>query len=184
MGNDGVLVVPDAKLALIGEHSIRVRARRIGEPSSLESEGTTLTVWVDPDAPQVDLKVVSSEQGAMLVAEGRDIGTGARDIVYAWQLDDDERGTFDATSVRALSDLGNAKRVSVYARDRAGNVSKAATVDAATVRAKAKAAAAAIPGGGCASTSADATLLGAWALLALFAATRPRRQRASRRARR
>src|SRR5690606_30109772 len=85
----GALVVEDPKLALLGEHQIRLKGRRAGDWRSL----TTLdpvTLHVDPYRPWVELTV---EDGAV-VATGQDIGSAPEDLEFAFSLDRAPYGAF------------------------------------------------------------------------------------------
>lgn len=131
VARDGALIVKDGKLRLSGEHEITVRSRFADDPNSLESEAEAqvFTVHVDALAPEVRLE----RRGDVLVAIGSDDATSVANLEYAWQLDDGRVGAFDALDQLALKDL-DARRVTVVARDIAGNVSKPAAVDVAIER--------------------------------------------------
>ncbi len=148
----GRIVVKDGKLNLAGEHTITVRSRIIGEPNTLEAEGTALTLWIDPAPPTVSLK----RHGENLSAQGRDNATAAVDLLYSWQLDDQEAGAFAALDQLSLDEL-QAARVTVRVQDRAGNISNAASIDVRTekVRLKDERDAEPLLAGGCSSTNSN-----------------------------
>lgn len=171
---EGVLVVKDPKLRLVGEHTILLRARTIGDPNSLMpvDAAESVKVWVDPEPPRVELVQV----GDQLVARGWDIGSRVEDLRWQWQLDDGEWSEASDVSSRSIFEV-EARRAAVRAVDGAGNVSKSSGLDVVVARKRfddeAKA------NGGCAQVGID----GAWlAGLALAGALglRPRRRRHAR----
>ena len=129
----GRIVVKDAKLNLAGQHTITVRSRVLGEPNTLEAQGTSVSLWIDPSPPVVSVQ----RQDSFITAQGRDDATDAVDLVYAWQLDDAAPGEFaplDRLDIETIS----ASRVSVRVRDRAGNVSNSAAIDIVTEKVRLK----------------------------------------------
>jgi hypothetical protein len=167
-GGDGVLVVKDPKLRLLGEHVITVRARIIGEPSSLEEEGESVKVWVDPEPPRVELVLV----GDSVVARAWDVGSPVEDLRYQWQRDDGPWGEVTRSSVQPLAELFG-RRVAVRAIDGAGNVSKSAGLDLTVARRRFEEESKSR--GGCSQAGADAAWLGALALAGGLALRRRRR---------
>jgi MYXO-CTERM domain-containing protein len=165
---EGIVVVRDPKLRLVGEHTVTLRSRFIGEPNSLEPAGEAVTVWVDAEAPRVELK----QQGQDVVASGWDIGSPLEDLTWQWQLDDGEWSDPSNITVRPLEELFG-RRVAVRAIDKAGNVSKSAGLDLTV--AKRRAAEELKMAGGCAQTGTDAAWLGGLALALAFAIRRRRR---------
>ncbi|MFZ9890030.1 MAG: hypothetical protein ACO3JL_21240, partial [Myxococcota bacterium] len=69
--SDGVLVVEDAKLRLVGGHHLRFRVRHHGAPTSLRDVEGALRVITDPVAPWVSRALDESH----VVARGDDVGT-------------------------------------------------------------------------------------------------------------
>ncbi|MDP2343290.1 MAG: hypothetical protein Q8O67_20195 [Deltaproteobacteria bacterium] len=171
----GRLVVKDAKLNFAGEHTITIRSRVVGEPNTLEAEGTAVSVWIDPLPPTVTVR----RDDSFVNARGVDNATAAVDLLYSWQLDDNEPGEFAALDRLDLDDL-EATRVSVRVKDRAGNIGNAAALDVRTekVRLKDERDAAPIMSGGC-SSSATGSNGGVVVVsgLALVLGFRRRRQR-------
>ncbi len=172
-GADGVVVIKDPKLFLVGEHTVTLRARTIGDPNSLEPEdgAQSVKVWVDPEPPKVDLKVVGED----VVAHGFDVGSPFEALRWQWQLDDGDWSDPGTTSVRSVKELAHdgARRVAVRAIDAAGNVSRAAGLDLIVAGKRIDEEAAAR--GGCAQTGADGLWLGALALASALALRRRRR---------
>jgi MYXO-CTERM domain-containing protein len=169
---EGDLLIEDAKLKLVGQHTLRLRARRIGEPTSLVQADGELRFWVDPQKPWADLVV----NGGVLEASATDVGTLPEDLVYAWAFDG-EWGEYDDVRSMDLEDLEDVRRVSVRVRDLAGNVSNPVTVDLGSARALEERRTDRLePGllgpmtqGGCSSAGgASSALLGALALLLLL----------------
>src|SRR5690606_30993256 len=54
-GDDGVVTVRDPKLALVGEHVLRFRARHADDLSSLQDLDGVVRLWVDEQAPWAEL---------------------------------------------------------------------------------------------------------------------------------
>lgn len=121
----GALLLDDKKLAFVGEHTIALRGRTVGDSLSLQDTPDFVSVWVDPSPPQVTLE----HAGEVLVAHGEDLGTNALDLEYAWRVDDEPFGDFSRVSIRSVSDFDGARKVSVMALDRAGNISIPRTID-------------------------------------------------------
>lgn len=170
---EGVLVVRDPKLRLVGEHQVTVRARIIGEPNSLEPDGETVSVWVDPEAPRVELDRVGQD----VVARGWDVGSPLEELRWQWQLDDGAWSEPGTDSVRPLAELFG-RRVAVRALDAAGNISKAAGLDLTVAKKRADDEAKAA--GGCSQADGDAAWLGALVLAGTLALRRRRRDDALR----
>lgn len=179
VSNGTSIVVRDPKLRLTGEHSIVVRSRLASDPNSLEPDGDTITVWVDGLPPQVSL----ARSGEYIVAIGSDDASLVGDLEYAWQLDDGRMGEFAPLDRLAIDDI-TARRVSVVARDRAGNSSKPAAIDVVIERRRQvdeRDTAARIQAFHCDATSNDGVALWSAALVGLGAlALRRRRTTASR----
>ena len=171
---DDVVVVRDAKLRAAGEHTITLRSRLRDDVNSLETEGQTVSVWVDA----VDPTVALARRGDQLVAAGADDATPAGGMVYAWQLDDGAWSDFSTNASLPLDGL-KAHRVAVKAQDLAGNVSRVVGVDVGTEqrRLRVDREAESAQSMGCASTSSasSATPLAA-ALVGLLALRRRRRR--------
>lgn len=121
----GSLLLDDKKLAFLGEHTIALRGRTIGDSLSLQDTPDFVSVWVDPSPPRVTLE----HAGEVLVAHGEDLGTDAADLEYAWRADDEPFGDFSRVSIRSLNDFEGARKVSVMALDRAGNISIPRSID-------------------------------------------------------
>ncbi len=170
---EGVLVVRDPKLRIIGEHTVFVRARIIGEPNSLQAaqDALPVKVWVDAEAPRVELTQV----GDQIVARGWDVGTRVEDLRWQWQLDDgDWSGDASDVAVRSVFEI-DARRIAVRAVDGAGNVSKSAGLDVVIARKRVDEEAQA--NRGCAQAGLDGAWLGALTLLSVGALVRRRRRR-------
>lgn len=168
---EGTLVVKDPKLRLLGEHTVFVRARIIDEPSSLQraEDAVQVSVWVDPEAPRVELKQV----GDQLVARGWDIGTRTDDLKWQWQLDDGAWSDASDVAVRSVFEV-DARRVAVRAVDGAGNLSKSAGVDVVIARKRVDEEAKAR--GGCAQVTLDGAWLASLGALGILGIARRRRQ--------
>ena len=52
-GADGVLTVEDSKLALVGHHTVSIKAMRGLDWSSLSEGEAAVDVWTDAEAPSV-----------------------------------------------------------------------------------------------------------------------------------
>lgn len=128
--DDGVVTVRDPKLALVGEHVLRFRARHANELTSLTDLDGSVRLWVDVQAPWAELRV----DGGALVAAGQDVGTRPEDLWFSWKLDDGAWS--EAAPERRLEAdvLEGVRRASVRAHDLAGNVSRPVTLDLATAR--------------------------------------------------
>jgi uncharacterized protein (TIGR03382 family) len=126
---DGVLVVKDPKLSLIGKHTITLRGRHAGDWRSLTNH-EPIELWVDPYRPWAELKV----EGGAVVASGTDIGTMPAGLTYAWSFDRGELTDFGARSRIPLEELEDVRRVTVVTQDQAGNISRPVTVDLASSR--------------------------------------------------
>ena len=164
----GRLVVKDGKLNMAGEHTITVRSRIIGEPNTLETEGTAVSLWIDPTPPSVSVQ----RSGEYVTAHGADNATATVDLRYSWQLDDEEPGEFGALDRLALDEL-TASRITVRVQDRAGNIGNAASIDVRTEQVRLmnqrEREAEALLLGGCNSTSKDGSVVvGALGLLLLL----------------
>ena len=153
---EGVLVVKDAKLRLVGEHTVLLRARSIGDPGSLTpvAAAESIKVWVDPEPPRVELAQV----GDQVVARGWDIGTRVEDLSWQWQLDDGVWSAASNISSRSLLEL-DARRVAVRAIDAAGNVSKSSGLDLVVARKRALAVSETHASRGCAQVGVDGVWL-------------------------
>ena len=174
VSHGGTLVVHDPKLRFTGEHTITVRSRLANDAASLEADGDTLTVWVDGQPPQVRLE----RDGDFVVAIGSDDASLVGDLEYAWQLDDGQPGDFAPLDRLALADV-SARRVAVVARDRAGNLSKPAAIDAAIERRRRtdeRELASRVNAFHCDASSSDGMALWSAALLGLGAIGRRRRR--------
>jgi len=117
-------VLRQANLALDGTHEIRVRARRIGEPRSLDPTPAVLRVVVDRTPPELDVRVVDGEA----VVETRDRATPAADLYPEYRIDGGDwqrvpySGRIDLVSHRA----SGARRLDVRVMDSAGHTSSVA----------------------------------------------------------
>ncbi len=129
-GDDGVVTVRDPKLALVGEHALRFRARHEGDLTSLTDLEGTLQLWVDEQAPWATLEAANG----VLLASGQDVGTHPSDLSFSWRVDDEEWSEFGAERTRSHDEVEGVRRVSVRARDLAGNVSSPVTLDLRTAR--------------------------------------------------
>jgi len=169
-GNE--LLVKNAKLNLTGEHIVTVRSRYIDDPNSLEQDGTDIVVQVDAQAPRVLLE----RRGNFLVAVGSDDATNVADLEYSWKLADDKDGGDFAALDRLDLDTVDASRVSVVARDRAGNVSRPSSVDVKVERRRLvdEREFSNVLASGCAATGADVSVGGLALLLGLFVSRRRR----------
>jgi hypothetical protein len=172
---DGSVVVRDPKLKLIGEHTVTLRARTIGDPNSLEpeDEAQSVSVWVDAEPPKVDVKQVGKD----VVAHGSDIGSTEEQLRWQWQLDDGAWSASTTTSVRSIAELteNGARHVAVRALDPAGNVSKAAGLDLEIAKRRVDDEDKRTSTFGCAQVGVDGAWLGALAL-GLTAIVRRRRR--------
>ena len=132
VARDGVVVVKDGKLSLVGHHEVLLRSRWRGLPNSL-SDGESVDVWVDALPPRAQLV----REGDEIVATGSDDGSPANSLQWSWQIDDGAFGDFSSQSRLQLAEL-SAGRVSVVARDQAGNVSRPVSLDLQVARARLK----------------------------------------------
>lgn len=168
--HQGEIIVRDGKLALAGEHTLYVRSRGIGDPNSLEpaEEAARLTLWVDPSPPTVELQV----NGDIVTAVGDDNVTPFNQLVYSWQVGDNDASDFDDEATLDLDDVNvkEGSRIVVRARDLAGNISRAAVIDSKVAKLRLKDQREADDSllGGCAATPASTTWLLALAGLAFF----------------
>lgn len=179
--SDGVLTIDDPKLALVGEHRLDFRTRRAGSAGFLTPSRRPVKVWVDGQKPWAELAI----EDDALVARGRDVGSLPADLVFAWSFDGDDWGEFADQRRVPLEDVEDVRRVSVRARDLAGNVSNPVTIDLGSERAIAerfgRTDRLAVPDaiGGCAQTTGASFgtvgLLGG--LLAVLGLARRRRRR-------
>jgi hypothetical protein len=158
---DGFVVLSDPKLAFVGQHNVEVRARPAGSTRGWTSL-PSLSMWHDPIAPRVRLV----RQGDRLIAQGSDEGSSAAALQYAW-AHDGTWGEFGDVTTTDLLPLVDVRRVSVRARDGAGNVSIPATVDLHTRALRVDRLAPSTTDSGCAASSATSTTAAWFALLAL-----------------
>lgn len=153
--SDGALHVEDGKLRLSGRHTVFTRVD--GPDGVTELPG--VTVWVDARAPRVLL--AQTAQGVQATA------TDVEDtsLTYAWRLDDGARTAFDTADSLDMVALAGAQRVWVWAKDRAGNVSKPAMVTLPRKDAASRTPAGGLTAEGCTQSSAAP----AWLALAALA---------------
>jgi len=128
VNGDGEFVVKDGKLRFIGQHHILYRARHKGDYNSLAPVAQEVSVWVDPIAPKVELVVA----GDSVVALGSDYGTQEEDLQWAFASNHGTFSAFSYDSIMPLSAFGDAREISVIAKDLAGNVSRPVTLDLGT----------------------------------------------------
>lgn len=156
-----------------GRHTISVRARIAGEPSSADSEPAQFTFIIDPVAPELSARL---DEGAV-VAEATDNHDSA--LEYSFQFDDGAASEWGASDRAAIPE--GATRIVVRVRDAAGNVTERIITRQAIIRGGPTTDA---DGGGCgcrvggSSSSGgrgSAGLLGLFAAGAVVAARRRRR---------
>ncbi len=99
-----------------GRHTLQVRARVAGEPSTTDPEPATVSFTVDGVAPTLRAWLESGS----VVAEASDEGTPAERLEYAFQVDDGPATPWGLT--RRYPVPPGARRVTVRVRDANGNV--------------------------------------------------------------
>lgn len=171
----GVLTVRDPKLRVVGAHTVTLRSRLVGEPASMGAASEPMEVWVDADAPRVELVQV----GHTVVARGWDLGTRTEELRWQWQLDEGAWSEPGPDSVRPLEELFG-RRVAVRAWDLAGNVSRGAGLDLTVARMRAAELSStshtsSAAGGGCAAQGLDGAWLAGLGLTLLLGRRRARR---------
>lgn len=163
----GALTVRDPKLRLMGQHAVVLRARLVGEPGTLGAPAEPVVVWVDTEAPRVELV----QAGHTVVARGFDVGSRPDELRWQWQMDDGAWSEPTGDSVRPLVELLG-RRVAVRAIDAAGNISRASGLDLAVARKRAAELAPA--SGGCAHAGVGASWLAGLGAVALLLVRRRR----------
>lgn len=173
---DGALRVGDPKLAFTREHVVELRLRRAGSHGAWQP-AEPVRFWVDGEPPRAAL----ARDGDALVASATDIGSPADRLRFAWALDG-AWGDYDDVTSLPLASLDGVRRVSVRARDEAGNVSSPVTIDLAAglPRRDDRLAVAADAAGCAAGAPADPTLW-LWTALLPLAVLARRRARGLRR---
>jgi len=99
-----------------GRHTVQVRARVVGEPTTADADPAVLAVTIDGVAPTLR---AWREQGTV-VAQASDEGTPSEQLEYSFQADD-SAPTAWSTTARYPYPAGT-HRVTVRVRDAGGNV--------------------------------------------------------------
>ncbi len=123
--DEGVLTVRDARLRLLGRHTLYLRGRPPGLHDQLQPEADVVSFFVDPVPPKVRLRVTDG----VLVAEATDVGSDPAGLRFAWGKDDEALGPFTGTDSMDLGWYEGARLARVQVQDEAGNLSRVATVD-------------------------------------------------------
>lgn len=116
----GLLALTSPRLAFLGRHTVEVRSRRPGLPTTRDA-GARISFWIDPERPA--LALWPAGDGAR--AEAADYGSPELVELWARQPPAQEwtpAGTF-------IPRRPGAERLEVVARDAAGNSSEIATLD-------------------------------------------------------
>ncbi len=168
--------IQDFAFAGPGRHTIAVRARIAGEPTTADSEPAQFTFIIDPVAPELSAHL---DEGAV-VAEATDNQNTA--LEYSFQFDNGPASEWGASDRMAVPE--GATRIVVRVRDASGNVTERIITRQALIRGGATTDSGS---GGCgcrvAGASSNNSGRGSAGLLGLFAAgvviAARRRRRAS-----
>lgn len=114
---DDVLEIHDARLTLLGEHTIHVRRRPVGVQEGLSWPPSEVTFQLDPIAPKINIDIGKE----LIELSGSDIGSPSGELMYAIAWDDQDFG--DYSTNRKLERNPEATRLRVRTRDAAGNTS-------------------------------------------------------------
>jgi hypothetical protein len=118
---DGLLYVQDSKLALVGHHTVHVRAMRAGNYASQTLDSRAISVWTDPDAPQVWL--TAADKGRVLV-HAEDRVAPVELLHMRWRVD--QGNWTDWLTVQSIPAAAteSAYMLTVEVRDPAGNIAE------------------------------------------------------------
>jgi hypothetical protein len=129
---DAKFVVDSPVLRLPGNHDIEVRARMIGLPTSIDTEGAHVSVSVDYSAPTVALKV--DPVSGKLMTSAFDDSTPVDQIAFRYSFNGGEWSAPGPTQLVDLSELGNSPWVRVEATDLSGHAAIASYGSASVVK--------------------------------------------------
>ena len=117
---DGTLWVKDARLMLVGQHLLRVKAMRAGDFGSVTWQPQEVRVWTDADAPQLWL----NRLGDLVVVRAEDRAATDETLQMRHRTDDGAFVPWGAVANLQIAAFEDADTLEVQVRDPAGNVAQ------------------------------------------------------------
>lgn len=117
---DGVLVVRDARLKLVGQHTVNVRAMVAGNLHSINPDVRSVRVWTDAAAPDVEL----TRGDAVVAVVAEDRAAPVDTLVMRYAVDNAAWSAWSGLADIPAVELAGAERLVVQVRDPARNVAE------------------------------------------------------------